>query len=117
LPAAQGMMTHRVSEREQGELQGAIQSLRSIAFVIGPFLFSGIFAWFIDPKRSFHIPGAPYYFAAALLFTAMLLALRVQQPEFDQLSDKLVEPSEAVPPGGIAPGEIAPVANPSQENI
>src|SRR6266404_4376841 len=31
-PAAQGMMTHRVSEREQGELQGAIQSLRSIAF-------------------------------------------------------------------------------------
>jgi DHA1 family tetracycline resistance protein-like MFS transporter len=37
--AAQGMMTHRVSEREQGELQGAIQSLRSIAFVIGPCLF------------------------------------------------------------------------------
>src|SRR5256884_7074384 len=57
-PAAQGMMTHRVSEREQGELQGAIQSLRSIAFVIGPFLFSGIFGWFINPKHSFHIPGA-----------------------------------------------------------
>src|SRR5439155_1212823 len=65
-PAAQGMMTHRVSEREQGELQGAIQSLRSIAFVIGPFLFSGIFAWFINPKHSFHIPGAPYYLAAVL---------------------------------------------------
>jgi MFS transporter, DHA1 family, tetracycline resistance protein len=116
-PAAQGMMTHRVSEREQGELQGAIQSLRSIAFVIGPFLFSGIFAWFIDPKRSFHIPGAPYYFAAALLFTAMLLALRVQQPQFDQPGSKPIDPSEVVPPGGIAPGEIAPVANPSQENV
>src|SRR5881396_1529733 len=117
MPAAQGMMTHRVSEREQGELQGAIQSLRSIAFVIGPFLFSGIFAWFIDSKRSFHIPGAPYYFAAALLFTAMLLALRVEQPKFDQPSGKITEPSEAAPPGGIAPGEIAPVANPTQENI
>jgi DHA1 family tetracycline resistance protein-like MFS transporter len=116
-PAAQGMMTHRVSEREQGELQGAIQSLRSIAFVIGPFLFSGIFAWFIDPKRSFHIPGAPYYFAAALLFTAMLLALRVQQPQFDQPGSKPIDPSEVVPPGGIAPGEIAPIANPTQENI
>jgi len=116
-PAAQGMMTHRVSEREQGELQGAIQSLRSIAFVIGPFLFSGIFAWFIDSKRSFHIPGAPYYLAAALLFTAMLLALRVEQPKFDQPSGKLVGPSEAAPPGGIAPGEIAPVANPTQENV
>src|SRR5213595_3024807 len=107
-PAAQGMMTHRVSEREQGELQGAIQSLRSIAFVIGPFLFSGIFGWFIDPKHSFYIPGAPYYLAAALLFTAMLLATRVEQPQFDQPSDKVAEPSEAVPPGGITSGASAP---------
>src|SRR5881396_4204158 len=81
-PAAQGMMTHRVSEREQGELQGAIQSLRSIAFVIGPFLFSGIFAWFINPERAIHVPGAPYYFAAVLLFSAMLLATRLEQPQF-----------------------------------
>ena len=95
-PAAQGMMTHHVSEREQGELQGAIQSLRSIAFVIGPFLFSGIFAWFIDPKHSFHIPGAPYYLAAALLFTAMLLATRVEQPRF-AYRRKPIEPDVAAP--------------------
>ena len=116
-PAAQGMMTHRVSEREQGELQGAIQSLRSIAFVIGPFLFSGIFAWFINPKRPFHIPGAPYYLAAALLFTAMLLATRVEQPQFDKPSEKPIEPSEAVPPGGIAPGPVAPAIDPAEENV
>ena len=35
-PAAQGMMTRRVSESEQGELQGAISSLRSVAVIIGP---------------------------------------------------------------------------------
>ncbi len=116
-PAAQGMMTHRVSEREQGELQGAIQSLRSIAFVIGPFLFSGIFAWFINPKHSFHIPGAPYYLAAALLFTAMLLATRVEQPQFGQPSDKVTEPGEAVPPGGISPGAVAPAIDPAEENV
>src|SRR5437660_12156968 len=69
-PAAQGMMTHRVSEREQGELQGAIQSLRSIAFIIGPYLFSGIFAWFISPKRSVHLPGAPYFLPGASLSPA-----------------------------------------------
>src|SRR5436189_4808611 len=107
-PAAQGMMTHRVSEREQGELQGAIQSLRSIAFVIGPFLFSGIFAWFINPERAIHVPGAPYYFAAALLFSAMLLATRVEQPQFGQRTEKPIEPSEAIPPGGIASGAGAP---------
>src|SRR5438552_2637254 len=116
-PAAQGMMTHRVSEREQGELQGAIQSLRSIAFVIGPFLFSGIFAWFINPKHSFHIPGAPYYLAAALLFTAMLLATRVEQPQFGQPSDKVAEPGDAVPPGGISPGAVAPAIDPAEENV
>jgi MFS transporter, DHA1 family, tetracycline resistance protein len=103
-PAAQGMMTHRVSEREQGELQGAIQSLRSIAFVIGPFLFSGIFAWFIDPKRSLYLPGAPYYLAAALLFTAMLLATRVEQPQFDQTSEMPVGADDAGAPNRIGSG-------------
>src|SRR5439155_14169334 len=82
LPAAQGIMTHHVSEREQGELQGAIGSLRSIAFVIGPFLFSWTFAWFIDPKHSFQLPAAGYYLAAALLFTAMFMATRIKQPQF-----------------------------------
>jgi len=45
MPAAQSMMTHRVSEREQGELQGALQSMRSITFIIGPWLFLRIFGW------------------------------------------------------------------------
>jgi DHA1 family tetracycline resistance protein-like MFS transporter len=114
-PAAQGMMTHRVSEREQGELQGAIQSLRSIAFVIGPFLFSGIFGWFINPKHSFHIPGAPYYLAAALLFTAMLLATRVEQPQFAPSDQVPTGSDEVVPSGGISPG-ITPIVEP-KENI
>src|SRR5437762_8684866 len=103
-PAAQGMMTHRVSEREQGELQGAIQSLRSIAFIIGPYLFSGIFAWFISPKRAVHLPGAPYFLGAALLFTAMLLATRVEQPEFGtKTSTDATSPSEEITSGTGAP--------------
>src|SRR5438093_11382541 len=111
------MTPRRMSEREQVELQAALQSLRSIAFVIGPFLFTGIFACFINPKHSFHIPGAPYYLAAALLFTAMLLATRVEQPQFDQPSDKVAEPSEAVPPGAISPGAVAPAIDPAEENV
>ena len=107
-------MTHRVSEREQGELQGAIQSLRSIAFVIGPFLFSGIFAWFINPKRAIHAPGAPYYFAAVLLFSAMLLATRLEQPQYGATSTS--EIPDVVPPEGVTSGTVAPMTDP-QENI
>ena len=76
-PAANGMMTHRVSESEQGELQGAISSLRAIAMMAGPTLFTFTFAFFVDPKRDWSFPGAPFYLGAALLFLAMTLATRI----------------------------------------
>src|SRR6266404_1605940 len=108
-PAAQGMMTRRVSEREQGELQGAIQSLRSIAFIIGPYLFSRTYSWFIDPKHPFHVPGAPYYLAAALLFTACLLATRIekQQPVVAAGADI----PHVIAPDVVSSGTIGPLTD------
>ena len=79
-PAAQGMMTHRVSASEQGELQGAISSLRAIAVILGPGLFTFTFAYFIDAKRGWNLPGTPWYLGAALLFFAMLMSFRIEQP-------------------------------------
>jgi MFS transporter, DHA1 family, tetracycline resistance protein len=76
-PAAQGMMTRRVSEREQGALQGAIASLRSVAVLMGPALFPFTFAYFIDQKHDWVIPGAPWFLAAALLFVAMIMSTRI----------------------------------------
>ncbi len=78
-PAAQGMMTKRVSEREQGELQGAISSLRSLAVLIGPALFTFTFAYFIDQKHGWNIPGAPWYLGGILLFIAMLMSTRIRR--------------------------------------
>jgi DHA1 family tetracycline resistance protein-like MFS transporter len=105
MPAAQSMMTHRVSEREQGELQGALQSMRSITFIIGPWLFLRIFGWFIDPKHAVHLPGAPYYLAGALLFTAMLMSTRLRQTRAGTLE---APTSIEIPPQEIAAG-AAPV--------
>jgi DHA1 family tetracycline resistance protein-like MFS transporter len=113
-PAAQGIMTHHVSEREQGELQGAISSLRSIAFVIGPFLFSWTFGWFIDPRRSFQLPGAGYFLAAALLFTAAIMATRIEQPRF--AIPPAGEVPDVVPPEGVTSGTVAPMID-SEENV
>jgi MFS family permease len=100
-PAAQGMMTRRVSEREQGELQGAISSLRAIAVIIGPGLFTFTFAYFIDARHGWNIPGAPWYLAAALLFVAMVMATRIPpasgatQPSHSKLGlvDEILSPS------------------------
>src|SRR2546430_6746988 len=101
------MLPH-LGKREQGELEGAIGSLGSVAFVIGPFLFAGAFAWFIDPRHSFHVPAAGYYLAAALLFTAMLMATGIKQPDFSKspLPDRV---PDVVPPEGVTSGNVAPL--------
>ena len=111
MPAAQSMMTHRVSEREQGELQGALQSMRSITFIIGPVLFSQVFAWFINPKHSLYLPGAPYYLAAAMLFVAMLMATRVEQPQFAHATPDKIR--NLIPPEEVASG-AAPMVDPEE---
>jgi len=94
-------------------LQGAIQSLRSIAFIIGPFLFAQTFAWFIDPQRSFYLPGAPYYLAAAMLFVAMLLATRLEDTRATKRTVH-AGPDDVVPSSGVAVGDV--VVDP-KENI
>ncbi|HEV2114108.1 MAG TPA: TCR/Tet family MFS transporter [Terriglobales bacterium] len=74
-PPQQTLMTQRVSASEQGELQGALGSLRGIAMIFGPGIFSGTFAYFIAPGRS--LPGAPWFLAAFLLLASLVLARSV----------------------------------------
>ncbi len=73
-PASQSMMTERVSPSEQGELQGALGSVRSTAMLVGPGLFALTFAAFISPERRVPLPGAPWSLAAALLVVATAIA-------------------------------------------
>ncbi len=77
-PPLQTMMTKRVSVTEQGELQGAVGSLRGIAMIVGPGIFSTVFAFFLVPTR--FLPGAPWFLSAIFLFAALALA-RVVAPK------------------------------------
>jgi MFS transporter, DHA1 family, tetracycline resistance protein len=74
MPGLQGLMTRRVSPQEQGQLQGANQSLMGIGSILGPMVFGGVFAWSIR-HESFHVPGLAIYLAAGLLVLAFLLSL------------------------------------------
>jgi MFS transporter, DHA1 family, tetracycline resistance protein len=73
-PATQSLMSQRVDPTSQGKLQGAISSLRAITGMGGPLLFTQAFALAISPRTSLHLPGAPYFLAAILLFSSLLLA-------------------------------------------
>jgi MFS transporter, DHA1 family, tetracycline resistance protein len=71
-PAAQGLMSRRVTPSEQGELQGAIGSIRGISGMVGPLLFTWIFAKFIGSLRHWHLPGSPFLLSSFLLLTAIV---------------------------------------------
>ncbi len=72
-PSAQGLMSRRVGETQQGQLQGANASVQGIANLIGPVIFTQSFAYSIDPAHGIHIPGTPFLIAAAaLVFSAAI---------------------------------------------
>ncbi len=74
-PSALGLMSRRVSASEQGRLQGANSSLSGVANMLGPGLFTQVFAVFIGAGAPWQLPGAPYLLAAGLLLIAAVVAL------------------------------------------
>ncbi len=99
---SQSLMTQHVSAKEQGELQGALASLRGVAMLIGPGLFSLTFAYFISPGHV--VPGAPWYLASALLIISLAIAWAVAK---DKRSDKDKNDNEDKVNKGLAPVEAS----------
>jgi MFS transporter, DHA1 family, tetracycline resistance protein len=73
--ATQALITRRVSPEQQGQLQGATNSVQSVSQLLGPFLFTLTFAYFIGPQTPLKLPGAPFLLAAALLALALAVSV------------------------------------------
>jgi DHA1 family tetracycline resistance protein-like MFS transporter len=76
-PAMNGLMTRHVGHSEQGQLQGANNSIQGIANLVGPFIFTLTFAWAIGSGKDWHFPGAPFVLSAAFLVAAAALGWHV----------------------------------------
>jgi DHA1 family tetracycline resistance protein-like MFS transporter len=87
--AAQAMMSRRVSPREQGELQGAIGSIRGLSALFGPVLFTTAFAIGFAHR----LPGLNWYVAAVCLCAAALPVLRHAAPGDEHVAHYAAEPS------------------------
>ncbi|WP_149273836.1 TCR/Tet family MFS transporter [Pareuzebyella sediminis] len=74
-PTIQGVISNEVSEKEQGNLQGAITGLLSVTSILGQLVFSPVFYFFIRPHGVVYFPGAPYVLASIFLMTAFIFAL------------------------------------------
>ena len=75
-PSISALNSRAVDARSQGELQGAVQSIGSIASIIGPPLYAGIFAKFSGAQAIAPFPSMPLFVAAffALIALALFLA-------------------------------------------
>ncbi len=74
--AIQALMTRLVEPDQQGQLQGATSSVQSVSQLVGPFLFTLTFAYFIGETAPVKLPGAPFFLASVLLLLALAIALR-----------------------------------------
>jgi DHA1 family tetracycline resistance protein-like MFS transporter len=74
--AIQSLMTRLVAPDQQGQLQGATTSVQSLSQLLGPFLFTLTFAYFIGAQAPLNLPGAPFLLASALLVLALVIAAR-----------------------------------------
>jgi DHA1 family tetracycline resistance protein-like MFS transporter len=80
MPGLMGLMTQRVGPSQQGQLQGANQSLQGLAGIIGPILFGETFAWSIRSEATWHMPELAIFIAGGLLTAAFVLAWSVAHP-------------------------------------
>ena len=70
MPTLQSLMTRRVGESEQGQLQGANMSVASIAGVLSPLFFGWIYSISTEADSPIHLPGLTFYLAAIVLLMA-----------------------------------------------
>ncbi len=66
-PALQGIMSRSVPDNAQGELQGVIASMASLAMVISPLLMTQVFARFTAVDAAVILPGAPFLVSMLLM--------------------------------------------------
>jgi DHA1 family tetracycline resistance protein-like MFS transporter len=74
-PSVQALNSRAVDARSQGELQGATQSIGSIAAIVAPPLYAGVFAKFNGPGAMAQTPAMPLLVAAGFSLIGLGLFL------------------------------------------
>ncbi|PIE12664.1 MAG: tetracycline resistance MFS efflux pump [Rhodobacterales bacterium] len=75
-PALQSLMSRNVAANSQGELQGVLTSINSVAMILSPIAMTQTFAAFTRDSAPLYLPGAPFLLAMLLMIGALALYLR-----------------------------------------
>ncbi len=102
MPALQSIMSRRVSDDSQGELQGVLNSLMSLATIFAPLVLTRSFDYFTSDSAPFYAPGAPFAIAAVLMLVSAVIFQLRRGPS--------VKDAQGAPPGGTeAPSGSRPI--------
>lgn len=74
-PALQSLASRRVSALEQGQLQGALAALTSLADGFGPFVFGALYTLTVSLRAPPAWTGLSFLIGAGVLLVALILAL------------------------------------------
>ena len=77
-PALSAIASQHVGPDEQGELQGALASLRSLTSMAAIPVMSYLFAWFTSLAAPVKFPGAPFLASAFCLLAAAAVFARAR---------------------------------------
>ena len=78
-PALQAILSRRVSDDAQGELQGVLASLVSLATIISPIVMTQVFARYSGPDAKIYAPGAPFLLSMGIMVLTIFFFYRSRQ--------------------------------------
>ena len=72
-PAIQGILSRKTPDDSQGELQGVLTSINSLAMIIAPLMMTQVFWAFTRDGAPFFLPGAPFLLSAAFAVLCIVI--------------------------------------------
>jgi DHA1 family tetracycline resistance protein-like MFS transporter len=80
-PAIMAMMSRRVAETQQGELQGINGSVAALAAILAPLVLTQPLAYFTGPHAPIYFPGAAFIISAGATTVALLVLVATPRAE------------------------------------
>ena len=72
-PSVNSILSNQVAADSQGELQGIMASVSSVAMIVGPLLLTQTFTYFTSDSAPLYLPGSAFWVAALLTLAALII--------------------------------------------
>jgi DHA1 family tetracycline resistance protein-like MFS transporter len=78
-PMLTAIMSQKVPENAQGELQGGVGAITNVAMLFGTVFYAQIFGYFMSPAAPFQSPNIAYFVAGAGLLATLVAMFLVER--------------------------------------